>query len=283
MNKDPVMISPSVAESVNSQSHPFADHGAIRRMMIFGHPAHELALYGAISRLRPRILILTDGGSPARLSYSRKGLESMGALENASYAGFREEDFYQALLEQDINYFDNVVTFIRGAIEDARPDQIFCDAVEFYNPVHDIIYVLLRAALKEKQPLAIFRIPLVFQRQETDEYVIQRVPEALSFNRVQLHLSEQEALAKCTARDEIYINLRDQAGGDFMGVSPSQAACEEVEIDDPARLEPGSDGRRLRYEWRADLLHRQGKIQRVITYKEHFKPIVDHYLGSSLL
>lgn len=272
---------PAPLEFEDISRDPFSEHRGIIRLMIFGHPAHELALYGAISRLKPRILILTDGGSPARVSFSRKGLESMGALNNASYAGFREADFYQALLDHDTSYFDEVVACIRESIEAENPGQIFCDAVEFYNPVHDIIYVLLRAALKAKKPVPIFRIPLVFQRQEDDEYVIQRVPERLSFSRAQLRLSEQEALAKCTVRDEIYINLRDQAGGDFMGVSSSHAACEEVELDDPSRLEPGFDGRRLRYEWRADLLHRHGKVERVITYKEHFKPMVDHYLGFS--
>ncbi len=65
---------------------------SIARLMIFGHPAHELALFGFLQRFRPQIVVVTDGGSEERIRQSRAGLDSIG-LE-ATYLNFAENDFY---------------------------------------------------------------------------------------------------------------------------------------------------------------------------------------------
>ena len=78
----------------------------IKRLMIFGHPAHELALFGFLQRFRPQIVIITDGGGEERIRQSRTGLESIG-LE-ATYLKFAENDFYAALLRRDIPFFETV-------------------------------------------------------------------------------------------------------------------------------------------------------------------------------
>jgi hypothetical protein len=257
--------------------HPFDPSPSIRRLMIFGHPAHELALFGAIQRFRPEIAILTDGGSSAREGYSRSGFARIEHLDHVQYLGFREADFYAALLNQDAPYFDDVVNRLRSIIRSVAPDQIFCDAVEFYNPVHDIVYPLVRAAMQGISQAPLFRIPLVYQRKGTDSYAIQRVPEILSERCHALQLDEREAAVKCAARDEIYLNLRDQADGDFMAVSLEHAAREEVESDLPGWIAPGDDGRELRYEWRAHLLQERGEIRQMITYQNHFLPMVERY------
>ena len=75
----------------------------ITRLMIFGHPAYELALFGFLQRFRPQIVIITDSGGKERIRQSRTGLESIG-LE-ATYLEFAENDFYAALLRRDISFF----------------------------------------------------------------------------------------------------------------------------------------------------------------------------------
>ncbi|MDX1384683.1 MAG: hypothetical protein R3190_13610 [Thermoanaerobaculia bacterium] len=250
-------------------------------LMVFGHPAHELALFGAIQRLDPDILIVTDGGGPERQDYSRRALERIGMVERTRFLGFREQDFYRALLDADTDYFDAVVAKIRGEIERLQPRQIFCDGVEYYNPVHDITIVLVQAALPEGAEIDIFQVPLVYQEDSGDgeSYAIQRVPEPLAHRRAVLELDPEEVALKRWARDEVYVNLRDQAGGDFMGLSDEHMAREEVLSSASMEPGPGRDGRRLRYEWRARKLRDSGELERVIGFEEHFRPMVENYLG----
>jgi hypothetical protein len=257
----------------------FSESRDIRRLMIFGHPTHELALFGAIQRLDPHILVITQGDGPTQEGYSRTALGRIDRLGRTTYLGYHEADFYQALLDGDTGYFDRVVADIRDEVDRVRPDQVFCDAIEFYNPVHDITLVLVEAALDGAEA-AVYGVPLVYQKDEGDEaYEIQRVPDPLADRRRTFELNDAELERKREARNEIYLNLRDQAGGDFMGLGDSHLVREEVEALNGIDLRPGADGRRMRYEWRADVLQREGAIDRKITYREHYLPMVEHYVG----
>src|SRR5690348_7124622 len=114
---------PALAKSFRCLIRMTANPGnPIKRLMIFGHPAHELALFGFLQRFRPRIVIITDGGGKERVGQSRAGLRSIG-LE-ATYLKFRENDFYAALLRRDISFFEIVSNSLSLEIGAFQPDQI---------------------------------------------------------------------------------------------------------------------------------------------------------------
>lgn len=257
---------------------PFAEP-ATRRLMVFGHPSHELALFGVLQRYRPRVLVLTDGGGPEREGFSRTAMEEIGLLQNCTYLGYSEDAFYEALLERDTELFQEVTARIREAVERLRPQQVFCDAIEFYNPVHDVTLPMVRAAVDGLGVEALYEVPLVYQAPgESPSYVIQRVPEALAERRIQVDLSAAELAAKFRARNDIYRNLHDQAGGDFLGLPREYLAREEIAVADDALPEPAATGREMRYEWRARLLRDHGRIERVITHRDHFLPVCEEIL-----
>jgi hypothetical protein len=244
---------------------------SIARLMIFGHPAHELALFGFLQRFRPQIIIVTDGGSEERIRQSRAGLNSIG-LE-ATYLDFAENDFYVALLRRDVSFFETVADCLREQIAPASPRQIFCDAIEFYNPVHDITLPLVLRAAEAAPQGELFEVPLVYQTPATDErYEIQRIPAASAQRRFRYHLTAEELRAKIRARDEIYLSLRDQAGPEFSAVTAEHLATEEIALAGDPFVSPRVTGRELRYEWRADLLKHAGSIDEVITRAGHFIP-----------
>ena len=163
----------------------------IKRLMIFGHPAHELALFGFLQRFRPHIVIITDGGGEERIRQSRTGLESIG-LE-ATYLKFAENDFYAALLRRDISFFETVSDSLSLEIAASQPDQIFCDAVEFYNPVHDITLPLVLRASAAAPRAEVFEVPLVYQTLAAGEhYEIQRMPPESARRPFRYYLTLQE-------------------------------------------------------------------------------------------
>jgi hypothetical protein len=250
----------------------------IKRLMIFGHPAHELALFGFLQRFRPQIVIITDGGGNERIRQSRTGLQSIG-LE-ATYLKFAENDFYAALLRRDISFFEGVSESLSLEIAASQPDQIFCDAVEFYNPVHDITLPLVLRASTAAPRAEVFEVPLVYQTLAAGEYYeIQRMPVVSTQPPFRYHLTSQEALTKIHARDEIYLSLRDQAGPEFSEAPAEHLAIEETATAGDPFADPHATGRELRYEWRARLLKEQGVIDEIITHAGHFIPTAQGLLA----
>jgi hypothetical protein len=250
----------------------------IKRLMIFGHPAHELALFGFLQRFRPDIVIITDGGGKERIRQSRTGLESIG-LE-ATYLKFAENDFYAALLRRDISFFEAVSESLSLEISASEPDQIFCDAMEFYNPVHDITLPLVLRASAAAPRAEVFEVPLVYQTLTAGEhYEIQRMPLGSARRPFRYHVTSQELFAKIHARDEIYLSLRDQAGPEFSAAPAEHLAIEETAPAGDPFAAPHATGRELRYEWRARLLKQQGLIDEIITRAGHFIPTVQGLLA----
>jgi hypothetical protein len=259
---------------------PFAKASA-RRMAIFGHPGHELAILGVIQRYRPDIVIITDGGSASRVQQSRDGLASIGMLDRATYLNYAEESFYAALLDQNLGHFAAVVDRLRSLIARYRPEQVFCDAIEFYNPVHDISLPIVRAAIGQASEVTLYEVPLVYQKVAAGEaYEIQRVPPPLAAVRVTHTLSPLEVDRKAAALDQIYTSLHDQAGPILRGLSRDHLGLEEMASATEGLPSPASTGRALRYEWRARRLLQQGTIRRAITLHEHFVPIATRLMAA---
>ena len=67
----------------------FHDDG-VPTLVVFSHPNHELAILGLLQRLRPKIVYLTDGGGPKRISETEEGLASVGLLNQATFLNYTE-------------------------------------------------------------------------------------------------------------------------------------------------------------------------------------------------
>ena len=244
--------------------------GSPRTLVVFSHPNHELAIFGTLGRVRPHLLYLTDGGGEDRVAQTRAGLRTLGLLERARFLNHLEEDLYRALLDNDSAFYAGLRDQIAESMAEVEPDEIWCDAVEFYNPVHDVSLPLVRAALPESRSIRVFEVPLVHQRENGGEaYLVQRFasPRA-SERRVWLEASELQA--KCSARDETYTLLRDQLGTTLTNIPDDDLAVEMIGEAQDALPTPG-EGAVLRYEWRGELLRERGIVDEVITYSGHYQ------------
>lgn len=247
-------------------------------LIVFSHPNHELAIYGLLQRLRPHLLYLTDGGERERVAQTRRGLESIGLLSHACFLNHTEKSFYDALLARDSKFYQGVADEVRASIQALRPERVICDAIEFYNPVHDMSLPIVRAALHGSEDIPVFEAPLVYQRPvEGESYEVQRMPVSRRNAQVEFQLSEQELARKVWARDKIYTALLDQMGPVISDLPRAHVAREFMA---PARLsvpEPGADVV-LRYERRAQILAERGEIEQKITYRHHYLPVASSLL-----
>lgn len=236
---------------------------------VFSHPNHELALFGLLRRLKPHVIFLTDGGGQARVEETRKGLSSLGILEQATFLNNTEQSFYDGLLKRDSKFFANVAAQLKSILSTLKPDSLYCDAIEFYNPVHDMALPIVLCA-RDGDRDNLYEVPLIFQKPgEGESYGVQNVPHGDAF--ISVGLSEEETLAKKNALSSIYTILRDSMGP--LLLSDPFVLKREVVFPSLDVLRPAGN-RFLRYHSRGNLLKRSGSISEVITYENHFKPVV---------
>lgn len=257
--------------------HPFDP--ALETVAVFGHPNHEIAILGTLARLQPAVIYLTDGGGEARVAQTKSALASLGMAEKAVFLNHSEESFYQALLNRDAGFFIDIAETVKALLDARKPRQILCDAVEFYNPVHDVTAPMVHLAARELPDATIFEVPLVYQQEGPGErYILQGVPAALAGDSVTFHLSDEELALKIAARDEIYTLLTEQMGPLLCDPPAEAFRSEQIFPSRIADAAPGN-GRALRYEWRARKLLEDGEIDEAITYSDHFVPVFNRLAG----
>jgi len=222
------------------------------------------------------MVFLTDGGGEHRIEETRKSLRALGLLDKATFLPHTEQSFYNALLDLDILFFAKVAGEIRAILKDWKPEQIICDAVEFYNPVHDMTLPIVCAADDENYE-GVFEMPLIYQKTgEKEAYGVQTVPDNV-IDRVTISLTQEESDLKVNALQDIYTILRDTLGRVLLA-SPD-ALKQETLVPAQSPIRWPDPGRLLRYEQRAAHLMKKGEIRSEITHAYHFLPIVSELLG----
>jgi hypothetical protein len=189
----------------------FNPHAA-QTLAVFSHPNHELSVLMTLARVEPLIVFLTDGGGPARVEESRAGLKTVGLEKKARFMQNTEESFYRAILAKDSSFFKGVAAHLSNYLTLHEPVQIITDAVEFYNPVHDISLPLVRKAVGSSE-VPIYEVPLIYeQRGMPDCYVLQDAPPVWETEHVEVCLTDEESEAKSVAYMNDYGIIRNTMG-----------------------------------------------------------------------
>jgi len=244
---------------------------AVRRLVVTGHPNHELAIFGFVQRARPHLLFLTDGGGEERVDESRRALASIGALGRAKFLGWSEQALYDALLAVDVETLLPLVDAVRAELLALAPRQVICESVELYIPLHDLTLPIVRAAAATLPEFEIFEFPLIAQEpSDSEQYRVQRFADGRA--SIALHLDACELETKLHLRDHEYRSLR-RTTGSVIDVSRDCAGTEVFARASDAFPTPGQH-HVLRYEWRARMLQERGDVDRIITFADHFIPTV---------
>ena len=244
----------------------------IPTMAVFGHPNHELALFGIVQRWKPAILILTDGGGPYRATDTLKGLAGINHQGPIEILPFKEESLYRALLKKDVDFFRSIASIIRERAVTWDAHRIICDAVEFFNPIHDIVRPLVDIATRGIERCELLEAPITYQRSGPGgAFEFQRPLDSRKAEEIRITLTEGEYKKKVWAWEEVYVGLRELIG---------------PLVGDGARFrfETLVKGRRgipipngecaIHYESRGEDLRKEGKVGTVITHEAHYQPLV---------
>lgn len=119
--------------------------------VILGHPAHVLRIYRFIEIYKPIIYIITDGSGSkgeSKLDHVTRIIEDCGASTSRLTCRFTDAEMYRVIR-------DAVTETLHGLVEELSEDLgkndvavVAGDAIEGFNPIHDLCRYLINAAVK---------------------------------------------------------------------------------------------------------------------------------------
>ena len=99
---------------------------------------------------RPIYCCLTDGsggGATSRLSSTTRLLNTVGASAGPIYGRYPDRQVYRLLLDRRVDVFVALAKELASALEEAGVDCVAGDAVEGFNPAHDVCRLIIDGAV----------------------------------------------------------------------------------------------------------------------------------------
>jgi len=122
-----------------------------RAALVIGHPGHELRVFHWLEVTQPSVFVLTDGSGRSgrsRLASTTRILEQTGGRPGAFYGKLSDSDAYAAILNRDADLFADCARQLARHFMDERIDYVVGDALEGYNPVHDLCRLIIGLAVE---------------------------------------------------------------------------------------------------------------------------------------
>jgi hypothetical protein len=245
-----------------------------RAALIVGHPGHELRVYRWLELAQPTVYVLTDGSGHtgrSRLHSTRAVLSAAGATAGTLFGRFSDADLYTAMLEGDRVCLCRTIHTLADALSRTRVDYVLADALEGFNPSHDLCRFLVNAAVAlaqkgTQQPLRNFDFLL--------EGSPSACPDHLRAEAVTLELTDAELERKIAAAKG-YPELREETEGALarFGATAFRTECLRPVID-PRQGIDAMDEEPPYYERYGERQVAAGHYDRVIRYRAHIQPLV---------
>ena len=118
--------------------------------LFVAHPGHELCVHGWLSSTQPKVFVLTDGSGhdgQSRIGSTSKVLGEVGAQPGSIYGHFTDAELYELILRRDFQPLLRIIDEFAEAIVTERPSSVAGDAIEGYNPSHDLCRLIINAAV----------------------------------------------------------------------------------------------------------------------------------------
>jgi hypothetical protein len=242
-----------------------------RAALVVAHPGHELRVHHWIERARPVVFVLTDGSGHtgcSRLDSTTAVLEPAGATPGSIYGRLSDRDVYRAILGGDSDLFISLADELAQALDDAGVDSVAGDAVEGFNPGHDVCRLVLNAAL--------LRLEAAGRRLRNFEFPLEGAPqECPSEDRAEAIFLELDgdALRRKLAAARAYPELAGEVERTFAlhGWEPFRVECLR-----PVRYGLEIGGRFEQppyYETYGEKQVAAGYYREVLRFRDHMAPL----------
>ncbi|HEX2455818.1 MAG TPA: hypothetical protein VHI99_19125 [Vicinamibacterales bacterium] len=122
--------------------------------IIVAHPGHELRVYHWMERQRPLYFCLTEGSggdAQSRMASTNLLLESVGAIPGRLFGRYPDKHVYHLLLDGRLDVFVELAEELADAFIAADVECVVGDAVEGFNPTHDVCRFVIDGAVDMAQ------------------------------------------------------------------------------------------------------------------------------------
>ena len=250
------------------------DGGAVNAAVFVAHPGHELMIYNWIERHKPLYCCLTDGSggnAGSRVPSTASLLATVGGRPGTIFGRHSDKTVYRLLLDGRVDEFTALAKELADQLIAGNIDIVAGDAVEGFNPVHDIWRVLIdgAVAVAERQTGRTIR---------NYDFALDSgpasCPESLRHVALTTTLDEAALDRKLTAalaypemRYEVEAALgrfgREAFAVECLRPSSTHTVIAEFEQDLP------------NYERFGQIRVEEGRYADVIRYRDHVLPVID--------
>ncbi len=252
----------------------------MKNALVVGHPGHELRVHHWLETAKPVVLVLTDGSgsiNQPRLHSTTRVLETAGARPGPVYGRFTDAQIYRALLDENYSLFQKLRDEIAAWLASEHAELVAGDALEGYNPTHDVCRYVIDAATE----LASRRLGREIQNY--DFPLVGRpdaCPPELESEAIRLRLDDA-ALNRKHEAAQGYPELAGEVEAALNALGPDafRIECLRPCGRPAASLEPPEQP--PHYERHGEKRRREGIYQQVIRYREHLKPLADALCSQS--
>jgi hypothetical protein len=238
--------------------------------LVVAHPGHELWLHHWLERVRPRVFVITDGSGSgrSRIHATIEVLEATGCTPGSIMATFTDQDIYRMLLEGDVAPLLATTLDLADSLVEHGIRTVVADACEWYNPTHDLCWMMARLAAERADLVTGRRIACY-------EYA---VTQAASGEGETLELDDA-ALSRKTAAAHGNEALRLEVEKVIARIG-IDALRREVLRPVATDLEPAQPHAKPFYETHGESRVAAGQYSTVIRYEQHFRPFVERLIAA---
>lgn len=263
----------------NERKFSFSDR---RAALIIAHPGHELRVYNWLRLARPSVSVITDGSGhsgKSRLASTTEILTRTGAKPSSIYGHLTDAEIYSAIINREFDLFTGLVEELARSLVSERIDYVAGDAIEGYNPAHDLCRLLTNAAVQIAGRLtnrSILNFDFLLDGLPGD------CPETMSANAIWLHLDEEELSQKLeTARgySELTADVNrtlERGGEEALRIECLRPASNRITCEGLIEQPPY-------YELYGEKQVASGHYRKVLRYREQVLPLAEElqeYVGS---
>ncbi len=256
-------------EGTQPMPPPLNDSGNVA-VVVVAHPGHELVIHHYLERHRPLYFCLTDGSGgdgQSRIASTSRLLHGVGAFPGPIYGRFSDKEVYRILLDGRVDVFVDLVNELAGNLIDAGIECVAGDAMEGFNPAHDLCRALIDSAviivrartgrLLQNYEFAVHGDPVADQadaliRLDLDESALER--------KIDAAMAYREVIGE--VHDALDRFGREAFAVECLRSSSANAMLELFEITPPA------------YESTGESRVSEGRYREVVRYREHVLPVI---------
>ncbi|WP_378175942.1 hypothetical protein [Aquimarina sp. SS2-1] len=242
----------------------------MKTLLFIGHPGHELLAHKFLSVYKPDVVFLTMGSgsndSP-RIQQSIDLIESLGLNVYYPFEPFTDRQIYDLILSHSVDSFHSVKSALKEFIVSHNIEMIVGDALEGFNPSHDVCRYLINATVFDLKDKVLLKNYDFFQEDVRMNRSASKKPEDIT-----LELDETELQNKMAASlnyPEIKLEVDkfvEHYGVEFFNIEYFR------KVNDPLKIKNWNTEFPFYEEFGRKRI-KEGTYSELISFKEHMEPL----------